>query len=144
LSVLEQNVQRHQQAIDDAEKLFYGFNFTPKEWELPDPQTVKMSWDRYAFPMAREELSQSSSSSSSSSSSTSTSMVVDATPPVPFGKNDLAVVSKHPWLSASECDTIINEAETMGKYFGWHTVRTALQCTAPHRKVLALAMRQHP
>jgi hypothetical protein len=90
------NMEMHKEAIDRSENLFYGFDFDFDE-DVPQPT---MEWHKYSFPGPENYPG------------------TDATPPPPMAMHDLARVSLQPFLTAEECASIIDEAETMGKYFG--------------------------
>jgi len=110
--VYEANVRRHQDAIQAAESLFYGYNFTETEWQPQRPIANAIPWKRYSFPGIHVEE--------------------DALPPVPFGLEDLARVSTTPVVSDDECQRLIEEAENFATYLGgWKDATESRYGTSP-------------
>jgi hypothetical protein len=96
-SILQRNLEMHKETVEKSENLFNGFNFTQMEFD----RQPNVNWCHYLFPGPNNFPG------------------MDATPPAPFGMEDLARVSETPLLSPDECASIIEEAENIGKYFGW-------------------------
>lgn len=101
--VLQENLVRHQEAIRNAEQLFYGFDFTDQEWQQQKDAADNIQWTRYSFPGQSLEHE----------------LMEDAMPPVPFGMEDLARISQTPVLTDQECQLLMDEADNFGTYFGW-------------------------
>ena len=110
--VYQANWKRHQDAISEAENLFYGFNFTETEWLEQRSTAKQIQWTSYSH--------------------TDNMDGEDAMPPVPFGRDDLARVSTTPVLSNHECQRLVEEAETFATYLGgWKDATESRYGTLP-------------